>query len=725
VNHPFGHVLGRRELFGRQELRRLIDPNSVAVVGASDKPGSFGARTLENIRVGYGGKVYPVNSRSESIAGLKCYATLEDLPEVPDCVVVAVPKEHVESLAERAAAIGAGGMIIYSAGFAEVGSPALVDSQQRIARIAQRSGMRVLGPNCVGIVNLGSGIGLTFMPGFSEMPMAKGDIGLISQSGALGYCVLQAMQRGAGFSHYLSTGNSCDVDVCDLINYLVEDPATKVIACMFEGVRDGERLMEAARRALVADKPLLIYKLANSEISRRTAQSHTGTMAGAVEAYRAAFERAGVVVIDEWEELLEAALFFSRAGRPTAAGIGVMASSGGAAVMAADKADVLGISLPMPQPETSARLARVVPDFGSTANPCDLTAESLKSFQMYGDCIRAFADDPGYAAVVVPMMSAQKPTTVDRAKFLCGLAAELQKPICLVWINEWLEGPGSEVYDRSPRISMFRSMRRCLKALGKWLDHYQRRDRLLSMRGRSHDLATEGPVPSFDGGDGILSESQSKALLSAHGIPVTREVLATDPESAMIAAREIGFPIALKVDSAGIPHKTEAGVVRLGLSNEAEVRQVAGELLERAAALPGRPAINGLLVQKMAEGKVEMILGVRRDEQFGPLVVVGFGGIEVELTRDVVVGLAPVDRAEATRMIGTLKRSPLLTGFRNMPPLAVDALADAVVRLSELAWQLRDEVSEIDINPFILGEHEGIAVDALVVLKKTEAVNDG
>ncbi len=720
MNATTDKAVAVRPLYGREELQRLIDPRSVAVIGASETPGSFGARTLDNIRIGYTGRIFPINPRYDTLIGLPCHSGLEHLPEVPDCVIVIVPGEQVEAIVETAARMGVGGVIIYSAGFAEVGRPELVQTQDRIVATARAAGMRLLGPNCVGMANLVSRVGLNFMPKFNEMPMVKGPIGLISQSGALGYCVLQAMERGIGFSHYLSPGNSCDVDVCDMINYLVEDPETSVIACMFEGVRDGARLVEAARRALAADKPLLVYKLANSEISRRTALSHTGTIAGAEVAYRAAFERTGVVVIDSWEEMLECAVLFSKAGHPKAAGIGVMASSGGAAVMAADKAAAFGLSLPAPQESTRARLAAVVPDFGSTANPCDLTAESLRNVQMYADCIRAFADDPAYAAVVVPMMSAQKPATVERAQFLSKLADELPKPMCLVWINEWLQGPGSEVYDASPRIAMFRSMTRCIKALKLWVDHYERRGRLLAEPGVVLDAGQAARARALmrdHEGRRTLSESQSKALLAACGVPVTREILARDPAGAAAAAREIGFPVAVKIDSADIAHKTEAGVIRLGLTDAAAVEQAAAELLAVAAGLEGAPVVNGVLVQQMADKGVEMMIGARRDPQFGPLVLCGFGGIEVELVRDVAVALAPVSRAQALAMIRSLKKAPLLTGYRRLPPMDVDALADAVCRVSQLACGPSGEIAEIDVNPFILGTRGGTAADALVVIE--------
>jgi acyl-CoA synthetase (NDP forming) len=722
MNATTGHCAAKRPPYEHRDLRKLIDPGSIAVVGASEAPGSFGARTLANIKAGYRGKVFPVNPKYDSIAGFKAYASLEDLPMIPDCVVIIVPMMQVEELVRRAADIGAGGVIIYSAGFAEVGRPDQIQAQQRIADISQATGIRVLGPNCVGIANLHSSLGLNFMPQFHEMPMIKGSIGLISQSGGLGYCVLQGMQRGIGFSHFLSTGNACDVDACDLINYLVDDDNTKVIACIFEGVRDGARFLAAAARALDAGKPLLVYKMANNDISRRTAMSHTGTVAGSVAAYRAAFDKTGVVAVDNWEELLEVAVLFSKSGAPSTHGIGVMASSGGAAVMAADKSDESGIVLPVPAPETSARLARVVPDFGSTANPCDLTAESLKSIEMYGDCIRAFADDPGFAAVVVPMMSAYSPTTVERARFLAELAEELSKPICLVWINEWLTGPGSEIYDAAPRISMFRSMQRCLKALKHWLTYHEKRPLLLRR--------LSSPAPGRDAkpaselltqpGRRTLSERQSKLLLRSYGVNVTREHLARSASEAAELAGDIGYPIAMKVDSSDIPHKTEAGVVRLGIAHGKQACATYDELMRIAESLPGRPSVNGVLVQEMAGKGAELMIGVRRDPQFGPLIVCGFGGIDVELSQDVCVALAPISLEQARGMALGLKKSALLTGFRGQPALNVDDFADAICRVSRMAADHRDTIAEIDVNPYILNADKGMAVDALFVLASEE-----
>ncbi|MCC7485980.1 MAG: CoA-binding protein, partial [Burkholderiales bacterium] len=378
------HTAAPRALYGARELTRLLRPRSVAVIGASATPGSFGYRTIENCSFGYAGRVYPINPKHGEILGHRCFASVESLPEVPDCVVLSVPAAQTLQTIEQCAALGVGGAVIYSSGFLETGDPERVAQQHRLAQIARASGMRILGPNCIGIMNFVDRVGVSFQPGLSQLPMITGPIGLVVQSGALGFILTQGMQRGLGFSYNVTPGNSCDVDVCDLINFMVEDETTRAIACVFEGIADGARLIEAARRALAAGKPLVACKLGRNELSRRTALSHTGTLTGANAAYEAAFARTGVIQVDDFEAVLETTAFLARAGKPCTHGIGVMSASGGAAVMAADRAGELGVPLPPLAPQTAARLRERMPDFGSSANPCDITAASLRDHTMYG-----------------------------------------------------------------------------------------------------------------------------------------------------------------------------------------------------------------------------------------------------------------------------------------------------------------------------------------------------
>lgn len=708
----------RADLFGRAELAPLINPASVAVIGASNTPGSFGNRALENIDVGYDGTVYAINPKYDVVRGVPAFPTIADTPEPPQCALISVPRAAVMDQLRMCAERGVKGAIVFSSGFAEVGSAEGIADQTAMADLARDSGMRIVGPNCVGIINVRRPIGMTFMPKFYEMPMLAGSIGVVSQSGALGYVILQALMRGVPFSHYLSPGNSCDVDVLDLVNYLVEDPDVATIAATFEGVRDGDRLVEVGRRALAAGKPLIVFKLAHAEASRKAALSHTGTLAGGREAYLAAFAEAGAVVVDDFEALLETADFFQKAGAPTARGVGIMASSGGAAVMGADKAEDYGLHLPAPAPATHDVLARVIPDFGSTANPCDLTAESLKSLEMYGDCIRAFAEDPSYGAVVVPMMSAHAPVTIERAAYLSDLARDLPAPMCLVWLTEWLEGPGSREYDSSRHIATFRSMGRCFATLRRWHDWHDARAALLAPREpRASDpacadearrLLREAPAGP------TLSEAASKRLLALYGLPVPREALARSPEEAAALAQDIGFPVVMKVQSPDIAHKSEAGAIRLGIADAAAARAAFEAVTTSARAYAPQARIDGVSVQETAPKGVELMIGTRRDPQFGPLVVCGLGGVWVELLKDVSVALAPVGKATARRMLRRLRGAPLLDGFRGAPRVDEEALVDAIRRVSELAFDLGDIVDEIDVNPVFAFAGGIMAADALV-----------
>jgi acyl-CoA synthetase (NDP forming) len=713
-----------RALYGTSELSRLIRPRSVAVVGASNTPGAFGYRTVQNCSFGYSGKVFPINPRHAEILGHTCYSDLESLPEVPDSVVLCVPAEQAMGIVEKCAALGVGGAVIYSSGFLETGEAGKVAQQRRLVEVARAAGMRILGPNCIGIMNFVDRVGLSFQPGLYELPMIKGPVGLAVQSGALGFILTQGMQRGIGYSYNIAPGNSCDVDICDLINFMVEDETTKAIACVFEGVADGARFLAAAQRALAAGKPLVAYKLGRNELARRTAMSHTGTLTGSNAAYDAAFDRAGVIGVDSFEAVLETVAFFTKAAKsakPAAPGIGVMSASGGAAVMAADKADELGVPLPPLAPQTAAALREKMPDFGSSANPCDITAASLHDKTMYGHCITAFANDPSFAAVVVPMMSIYAPATVERARYLCEVAATLNKPICIVWLNEWLQGPGSEVYEQSPALSLFRSMGRCLATLKAWLRYHARRDALVRRalpRTADTQCKTVAAALLRQPAGGALSEGASKALLSAYGVPVTRASLAHSADEAVAQAARIGYPVVLKAESAAIPHKTEAGVVHLNLADAHAVRAAYGAIEGAVARLPGPPAIDGISVQEMVNtaGSVELMVGIHNDAQFGPVLVCGMGGVMVEVLRDTAHALAPVSKAEALAMLQSLKGCKLLAGYRGAKPVALDALADAIARLSDLAFDQRDRLAELDVNPLLATPDRVVALDALAVV---------
>jgi len=699
------------------ELSRLIAPRSIALVGASPRAGSFGMRTLENL-AHFEGEVFLVNSKYERIGERPCYPSLSALPAAPDCVVLVVPREGVEQALGEAAAAGAGGTIVYASGYGEMDHAGRAGAQQRLAGIARAARMPMLGPNCMGLVNHALRAGMTFIPEYARMPKQVGPIAIVSQSGALGYALAQAGERALGIRYFFSAGNSADVDVADLVAALAEDPEVRAIACLFEGVPSAARLLEAGERARRSGKPVVVFKLGASEAGAAAARSHTGSLAGSAVAWQALFERAGFIPVADYEALVEYAKFFAVAGRPQARGVAVISGSGGAGVMAADKAAKYGVPMPQPTEATGAVLRSVVPEFGAARNPCDPTGQVLSNPESFGLCCRALLADPQYGALVLPMTVATVEVSADRTQRIAALVREQPKPVVIVWVSEWLQGPGADIYESDEKIPLFRSTDRCFAAIAAW--HARAEAPAPEARKRVSPAGAQPAARAILSDAGAaLTEREAKLALGAYGVPVAEERLARSAEEALAAARALGYPVALKVESPAIPHKTEAGVVRLGIIDEAGLRQAYAEIMAAARRVAGESELRGVLVQPMIAG-IEVIVGARVDPLVGPLVVVGSGGILVELVRDSVTSLAPVSRDEARALIERLKGYPLLKGFRGQPGANLDALADALARVSEFVSDFVDEIEEVDVNPLRCTPQRVLAVDALITRKRRE-----
>ena len=383
----------RTSVYQHADLTRLLHPASVAVIGASTRAGSFGERVLMNLRH-YGGRVYPVNARYERIGDQPCYPNVAALPEVPDCAVVTAPREAVEDIVLECARAGIGGVVIFASGYSETGKDDRIAQQHRLTAIARESNMRIVGPNCIGVVNAPLDMRITFMDITPIPPPRKHAIGMVSQSGALGMALAQAVVRGMSFSHVMTSGNSCDVDMADYISYLADDPSCAAIACVFEGMAEPERMLIAAERAWQRDKPLIVFKMATGEQGAAAAMSHTGSLAGSQAAYRAVFRRAGAILVDDFEALAETAAFFAKARPPKSRGVAVVAASGGAAIMAADRAEEFGVPLPQPSDSVREVLLTHIPEFGSARNPCDVTAQILANPESLNACADALLGSP-------------------------------------------------------------------------------------------------------------------------------------------------------------------------------------------------------------------------------------------------------------------------------------------------------------------------------------------
>lgn len=676
---------------------------------------------LRNLKKHFQGPIFPVNPQYAEIEGQRCYASLTALPQVPDCLGIAVAEVLVPDVLRDAAAAGIRQAIIFSAGFADLGDDDGRAKQAEIVALAQQLGIRILGPNCTGVVNVHSGAACNILPSIVDLPMQRGDVAVIGQSGALGYVVLQAMHRGVGFSKLISTGNSSDIDLAELIDYLTTDPQTRSIALLFESVPDGRRLALALQRAFQAGKPVVVYKIGTTGSGKKAALSHSGMLAGDSAAYDAVFYRTGAIQVHAFEALLETAVFFARYAShvPRAPGIGIISGSGGSVVMAADKADQYRLPLPAPQAHTKAQLAARLPAFAAIANPADVTAESIRDHSMYQECVQIFGSDPQFASVVVLMPSAHGEAAVTRAQAIVELAGRMETPLSLAWMNEWHEGIGSRVYDASTSLAVFRSLDRCMQAHRAWIDYHRRRQFLMKRTGAPvADGAGLAPVRA-EAGVSTLSERVSKQLLAAAGIRVSQDLCVNTAEEAVAAAERIGYPVVVKVESAHIAHKSDMGGVKLDLRDASAVRAACFAI---AAACKehwpqaGRVAFS---VQPMVKPGIEMIIGARIDPQFGPLVVYGFGGIWVEVLKDVAVSQAPVEDEEVREKLGALKLFPLLQGVRGAAPADTEAFVQMVVHLSRFMAANASWIREIDVNPVILHAQGGIAVDALIATESS------
>jgi acyl-CoA synthetase (NDP forming) len=702
-------------LYRHAELDRVLNPQSIAIVGASARAGSFGDRVLGNL-AGFEGEIYLVNSNYERLGERLCFPSLASLPAVPDCVAVTVPRESAEAVVREAAQAGAGGAILYASGYAETELPERIEQQQRLGDIARASGLKILGPNCMGIANYSRRARITF----SEYPAARDmrgiSVGIASQSGALSQALAQAIECGASVSHAFSAGNQADVDVADLVAYLADEPACQAIACSFEGMRYPQRLLEAAHLAWSNGKPLLVNKIATGTLGAAAAISHTGSLAGSDSAYRAAFERSGAIVVEEFEGLMEAAAFFAKAPPPPARGVAVVATSGGAAIMAADKAELHGVSLPQPCAAARRVLESNLPDFGSARNPCDVTGQVVNNPQSMWACGGALLSDSLYGALVLPQTLAHDAHRARVAAF-GELSQTYGKITCNVLLSGWLQGPGALEAEVHPRVALFRSMDRCFRTLAAWHQRADRRARGERTLVRVSDPAAAAAAERMITAPGRerLTEGESKSILNLYGIPTVREIRVHSSESAVAAAAQLGFPLAVKIESPDIVHKTEAGGVALGVRSNAELQAAYDRIMENAKAYAPHADIQGVLLQRMAPAGVEVMAGVRIDPGLGPLIMVGSGGVLVELLRDSAVDLAPVNTGEALRLLRNLKGAALLDGYRGRGAVDLDRLADIIVRLSEFAADQRDNILEVDVNPIICTGDASIAVDALIV----------
>jgi acyl-CoA synthetase (NDP forming) len=701
------------------DLQPLIAPRSIAVVGASENPGP-GLQVLENIRrLGFQGPVYPVNPRYPSVQGLDCYPSLSavrDAGHEVDLVAILLGRNQVLGVLEEAGRAGARAAWAFASGFAEAGEEGRA-MQEELAGICRRHSLRFCGPNCVGLLNFNGRTGAYSAPAPREI--IPGGIGVVAQSGYVSIQLANA-NRGLGYSMILSAGNEAVVDAADYLEYLVEDPGTRVIAAFIEQFRRPERLPEIARRARAAGKPILLIKVGRSETARRASAAHTGALAGADDVQEAVFRRLGLTRLEDLDELLETAELFDRLGGRLPAGDGLFATtlSGGVIGLLGDLGEPLGLRFPAWSEEGKKRVAAQLPPYASVENPLDAWGFGRVE-QTYAACLQAAAEEPSADLLLVSqdvpggMAPRQVAQYAAVARAAAEVAARTDKPV--VFLSNPSTGFDPEIRRilGEAGVPLLQGTREGLRAVRHLID----RARFLRAPGRP-PAPPRLPAPLqalLEGPARGLTEYDSKQVLAGYGVPCAREKLCASPEEAAAFARELGGRVALKVMSPDILHKTDSGILALNLAGEEAVRAAYPRLLEAARRHLTGARLQGVLCQQMVEGAVaEVIVGILNDPQWGPVVVFGTGGVLVEVLGDRSLAAPSLDEQTARDMIRSTRGSRLLEGFRGRPRGDLQALARLLVSVGDLALELGGRLEALDLNPvLVLPEGRGVvAVDA-------------
>lgn len=694
----------------RTALDRLITPRSIAIVGASSDPAKLTGRPLAYLDgYGYPHPIYPINPRERMIGDRRCYPDAATLPEAPDVALVLVGSDRVTDAVKQLSARGAAAAIILAGGFGESGP----EGAQRQRDLIEAAGpMRLLGPNTIGLVNLTDGIPLSASATLEGEALRAGNVALISQSGGiLGSLLSRAAARGLGFSKLVATGNEADLDVAGVLDHLVDDPATHVIALYLEGLRRPQAFRDAATRAARAGKPIIAFKVGRSEAGVRAAMSHTGALAGTDAAYDALFRQYGIIRAERFSDLLDLPLALGCGRRLKGRRLAVVTSTGGAAGLVADAAGLAGFATPAPETATVQRLAELrVAGAILDSNPIDLTLAGAKP-TVFRSVIAQVLDSADYDAVAV-VLGSSAATDPERAmQPLLDCAGASDKPI-IAYVSP--DAPSIVRKLNEAGIPAFAAPESCAAALAAMWHTQQATaiDTHNAIAKSSHDDTNI----VIDLHAGPLNEAEGKALFAKFGLPVTREIVTPTPQAAEAAAQTFGGNVVVKILSREVLHKTEAGGVALDVPPHAVAATCARMAKMFTSATAQAP--DGFLVQEQVEGGIELILGLARDPQLGPCVLLGMGGVATELFRDTAMRLVPVSRHDANTMIGELKSAPLLTGFRGRLVADTDALADAIVAFSGMIERIGDGLSEAEINPlFVLAKGRGVvAADAVVVV---------
>ncbi len=702
-------------LDARGGIDALFYPNSIAIVGASENIDRISGRLLYYLEHhGYANPIYPINPKRDEVRSLTCYPSLLDVPEPVDLVLIMLAAEQSIEVVRQAGQVGARAAVVYGSGFAETG-PEGEELQEQLSAAAREEEVRVLGPNCQGVINLAEGMAASFTRSLDLMPLRVGPVAYLGQSGALGGSVLNlAQERGLGFSLWASTGNQADLDVLDLAEVLVEDERTRVFAVYLETPPDGERYRLLARRIQQSGKHLVVLRSGRSAAGQRAVASHTGAMLAPGVAFELASKREGAILVDDIDELIDVAFVLSSSPVPQGRRVGIVTSSGGAGILAADRCEMNGLEVPELPADVQDRLEALVPSFGALANPVDVTAQLFSEMdsgrpELFREVCLAVGEAVDVLVVTLTMLTGDSARRL--AEDLVAVAQALDKPLLISWlVGDELGEPAKAVLAEAG-MPVFSSPGAAVNTIAKLVEK-RTETNLADTRHEPEKPLDLAPLLNKP----VILEGEGTNVLKALGIPHPPGRMVASTGEAASAAKELGDNLALKIQSPDMLHKTDAGGVRLGVTLE-EAPRVYEELVSHVASAAPHAAIRGVLVQTMAPPRgQELILGVTQDPAFGPLLTLGFGGIGAEIYRDVASEVLPLSRAGAHGLLESLAGAPLLRGYRGRPPADVEALVSVICRVADAVGASGGLVQEFEINPLIVyPKGEGVlAVDLLI-----------
>ena len=697
------------------DLQFLLSPRSITILGASSDFTRINGRTLKYLLdKGYAGTIYPVNPKYERIGALRCYASIDAVPEPADLAVVAVPARFVAQALRDLGRRGVKAAIVFSSGFAETGDAGRA-LEQEIVAAAKAARVRLCGPNCLGLINAFDRVMATFGQ-FAEGDTPEGPVAFVTQSGAFGTAIAAlARRRGIGLGYFINTGNEGDVDFVGVMRAVLDDDRITVGAGYLEGLKDGRAFLALAGQALARGKPLVITKVGRSRAGARAAVSHTGSLAGADEVFAGVSHGCGIVRARNEEQMLDMVEAFAGCALPAGNGLGIITQSGGAGVLMADCAEALGLTVPVLAPATQQRLQKVIPSFGAAGNPVDVTGQFIAEPALLRDAVNIVLSDPQVhlGLVWLQLMDAYVDTLVA---IFDEIKAKAAKPFIVCWVaapekalRALRERGIVALRGAEPAVDAAAALARYAEARRNWFADQEARA----------TLSRHAPAPLMSrevGSRRVVPTVTAAQWLNDYGVGTARVQLARSAAEAVSAAAVLGYPVALKIESPDVLHKTDVGGVKLGLDNADAVSRAFAEIMMTVKQQRPHATIEGIIVQRMARGDVELVVGLKQDPVFGPVIMVGLGGIHVEVLKDVVFRAVPLTPAEAGRMLDELHGHAILAGVRGCPPVDRVALTQLISAVSVFGVSAGTRLTELDLNPVFANADGVIAVDWLLLL---------